>query len=150
MSHKPIASSPAAYMRQIEEINENLLDLEEVAHLLTPRHKERLRKMAGPLEDNDLFTVDDVSEQYALVKKLRARVLDNEGELLEGFDPRALSTFITSLNTTITLFLKNQATIDHLKEVNFLQDAINEVVKDFSPEDQRKFYRRLEELRNAN
>lgn len=147
---RPIANSPAAYLNQLDEINENLLDLEEVAHLLTDRHKDRLRKLAGPLKDKELFTIDDVSEQYALVKKLRARVLDNEGELLEGFDPRALSTFITTLNTTITLFLKNQATIDHLKEINFLQEAVNSVVKDFPQEEQRKFYRKLEEIRSGN
>lgn len=147
------AYSPADYHRVQESIRDVLSELQQVAPALSDTHRQEIAYMVGisgtGYESHDSFDVDQVTSQYALVKKIRSMVLDPQNNFHERTDAKALSALINAINGTITLFFKNQEKIDNLKEMRNMREAVITAVKDLPAEAQETFFKRLEELRDS-
>jgi hypothetical protein len=123
-----------------------IADLEEMKSVLLPKHHERIRKVLPKPPASSLFGVDEVTKQYELVKMIREQVLDAEGNFLAELEPRVLASLVSSINSLISLFLKNSEKLDKMREIEDTQIALTEIVSEFSKEDQVKFFTRLDQL----
>lgn len=133
-----------------EDLENNVLDIEEHRALLSNHQLRRLAAVCKtPTKKQDTVSIDDVVAQFNLVRRLRDRMVDENDTLLDGVEAKDLRALISAITSFITLYLRQQAAIDHLLEIRHLHDAINTVVKDFSPEDRARFYKRLEELKHV-
>ena len=152
------AYSPADYYKVNDAINDLINDLRQVAPALSDSHKLEIMAVAGiPSVFHSIgktqtglvqYDVNEVVQQYKMVKLLQSKVLTNNGDILVGTDAKSLSALINSINSTIALFLRNQEKIDHLKAMKTMQEAVIGAVKDLPPETQATFLKRLNELRS--
>jgi hypothetical protein len=148
--NSPVIGTRSDYLRSLDEINDCILDLEEMQDLLGPNHKKRLRKLVANELDETVFTVDEVEKQFALVRKIRDQLVAADGHLLEDVDVKTISALISSSSSLISLYLKNQAMIDHLKEVATLREAVTHAIKELDRESQTKFFTKFDELVKTN
>ena len=141
----PVIGSHAAYHRNILEIDNLITDLQEYSSLFTPQHKTTLRRLVG--EDTpSVMTVDEIQKQFELVKKIRDQIIDPSGKLLDGVEVKVIAALVSSLSSLISLFLKNQEKIDHMKEVSHLKVSVIEAVSGLDADTQSKFFAKLDEL----
>jgi hypothetical protein len=142
----PLIGSKADYLRNVEEINDCILDLEEMAAFITPEQKKRLLKMIGDEGSGLDFTVDEVEKQFTMVRKIRDQLVAHDGRLLEDVDVKQISALISASSSLISLYLKNQALIDHLKEVSSLREAVTVAIRELDRDSQMKFFNKFDEL----
>lgn len=141
----PIVGSHAIYHKNLKEIDEIIVDLQEYSTLFTPEHKNKLRNLVGSNEPAQM-TVDDVQQQYELVKRIRDQIVDGSAILREGTDVRSLTSFVSASNSLISLFLKNQQTFNHIKESEDLKEAVLWALRDLEPAIHTRFFNKLDEL----
>lgn len=141
----PAIGSKSDYLKAVDEINDCIHDLEEMRTFLNDTHRGRLKKLIGhDLEDEIDFNVDEIEKQFIMVKKIRNQLVSDDGRLLEGAEVREISALISASNSLITLFLKNQSMIDHLKEVALLREAVTHAIKELDKESQTKFFNKFD------
>lgn len=141
----PAIGSKSDYMKALDEINDCIHDLEEMSGFLNTNHRNRLKKLIGhDLDDEIGFTVDEVEKQFIMVKKIRDQLVQDDGRLLEGTEIREISALISASNSLIALYMKNQAMIDHLKEVALLREAVTYAIKELDKESQAKFFNKFD------
>lgn len=142
----PIVGSKSDYLRNIDEINDCLLDLEEMSMFLTPEHRKRLKKLIVNEADNTMFGVDEVEAQFIMVKNIRDRLVSSDGHLLEEADVKQISALVSASNSLISLYFRNQGLIDHLKEVAVLREAVTVAIRGLDKEDQMKFFTTFDKI----
>lgn len=140
-----IIGNHAEYNKSLAEIDDCVADLEELQGLLTVSHKRRLKALVGK-EESQRLTITEVDKQFALVKKLRDQVIDNQGNILDDAGVRELASLVSSINALIGLFLKNESLIDHAREKYNLQEAVLHAISGLSKEEQALFFERMGEL----
>ena len=142
----PIVGSKSDYLRNLDDINDSLLDLEEMSMFLTPEHKKRMRKLVVDQTDETMFGVDEVEAQFLMVKKIRDRLVSSDGHLLEEADVKQISALVSASNSLISLYFRNQGMIDHLKEVSTLREAVTVAIRELDRDAQAKFFNTFDRI----
>lgn len=142
----PTTNSAASYHVAVEELNSIIVDLEEHSSLLTNKQKATLLRLSGHNPADNVVSVNQVQKQYEMVLLIRDRLLDEDGELLEGIETRALASFSASVNSLIQLFLRNKDKMDHMREIEHLRAAVIQAVETLDKPAQVRFFQRFDEL----
>lgn len=153
---QPPRFSAQDYHKVQAEVEDLLAHFKDFAPAMTEDQKARALSYMGIVQPYEVlqrnashatYDVDQVSAQYALVQKIRQMVLDPANNFTERTDAKGLSALVNAINGTISLFMRHQESLDSLKEMRIMREAIIEAVKDLPNEVQDKFFRRLEQLR---
>ena len=140
-----LTTTMADYHNNLRVIDELIDDLQELSSLFTTAHKRRLQSVVGNVS-TEVLTVDEVTKQYELVKKVRDQIVDNNCELLDGVEPRVIAALISSINSLISLYLKNEEKIDHIKKAYDMYQAVVFAISEQDKETQTRFFAKLDEL----
>ena len=152
----PAAFSPHDYYRVQQAIEEAFEELKAVAPALTTEQKlkaaqildiDYLASAVMPIDTLESFGIDEVSAQFALVKLLRDQVLSSNGRILEESSTKDVTSLINAINSTISLFMRAQEKIDHLREMQRMREATIVAMKEMPMEVQTKFFQYLDTFR---
>ena len=139
-----------------QRIEEVLTDLHSVSSALTLADRTRIHSMLNiedmtytPGEIRANMDVDEVTRQYLLVLKIRNMVLDPNQQIAKGDDVKALSSLVSSINSLISLWIRSQEKVDHMREVSHMREAVIAAISEQSAEVREIFFAKLKELENA-
>ncbi len=146
--------SPADYHKVQDAISDVLDDLRQIAPALNDAQRETVLNITGaramsvssdgrPIQ----YDVDQVTEQYRMVQIIREKVLSAGNIIAENASAKDLSALVNAINSTISLFMRHQTTMDHLKEMRIMREATILALKGLPEDVISEFFRRLEELR---
>ena len=147
-----------ADINKIRDLVDNTLnDLYHVASVLTIEDRVRIHQILG-IEDllegcspasGVNLDIDEISQQYQLVMKIRNMVLDPSNQIAKGTDVKALTSLTASIGSLMGLWLRSQDKIDHLKEIAHMREAVIHAINDQPAVVRERFFSKLEEL-NSN
>ena len=138
--------SPADYYQAQEDINDIINNLYSYRTQLSPKHMDMLRVLCAKDDSSDFLTVDEVTKQFQMVKKLRNTLLDHDNNIMINADAKGLSALISSINSLISLFIRSQDKINHMKEVADLREAVLTAVSTLPQEARQIFLDKLDSL----
>ena len=128
-----------------QAVKEILADLRDIAPALTTTDKVEVANICKLSNASEYLSANEIESQYRLVQKLRDKVMTSS-EILTTNSARDLSALVTSLNSFISMYLRNQEKINHLQKLSNLREAVVDAIKDLGPDVTKKFYEKLSQF----
>ena len=107
---------PGAHASLMRDISDNINALAMHKEFLSSDHIREIKSLIASDIDFEIMNVNEVQKMYEMVKMIRNRVLDGDNNLVSGARIQDISTLVSSVNSLISLFIKHQATFDHIAE----------------------------------
>jgi hypothetical protein len=140
------AFDPKDYDRVQESIKECIYELRDLAPALSTQQKIEITRLIGFQSGQDVMTIDEVTQQYQLVLRIRDMVLDPDNSINEKTDPRGLTALVNAISNLINLFLRHKDKIDHMKEIAHMREAVVTAMGGQSVDVRKMFFDKLDEL----
>lgn len=137
---------PGAYQSLMRDISDNINALVMHKDFLDSMHIRQIKELISSDLDFEIMNVNEVQKMYEMVKMIRNRVLTADGSLISGARVQDISSLVSSVNSLISLFIKHQATFDHIAENAKLKECVVIALKELPVTAQERFYTRLAEL----
>lgn len=137
---------PGAYATLMRDIRDSINALAMHKEFLNSDHIREIKTLIASDIDFEIMNVNEVQKMYEMVKMIRNRVLDHDNNLVSGARIQDISTLVSSVNSLISLFIKHQATFDHIAENAKLKECVIIALKGLPVDAQERFYNRLAEL----
>lgn len=93
----------------------------------------------------DFDLASEVNEQIKVVRALRKKVLDENGDIAEGYGARDAKELVASANTLLGNLMKFHDKIINQNRMRLIEQATVEAVKTLPDEQQEVFFSKLQE-----
>lgn len=137
---------PQAYHQIADDLKDCMITIVTYSALLTEEQlasmKAIIRRNGGTID----FTVDEVTRQYQVFRRMQEQVSDVDGNLIASASIKDVSSVIASMNSLIGLFLRAQKEIDSVKQEADLKEAVLSAIGGLDAGSQAMFFKRLEEF----
>lgn len=140
------AFAPVDYHKVQTAINDCIADIHELLPAFSKDQKMQLQRLIGGVSDATIMGIDEVTNQYQLVLRIRDMVLDGDDHFYESTTAKDLSALVNSISNLISLYLKHQVKLDQLRDIAVLREAVVDAVRELPMDVQTKFFAKLEEL----
>lgn len=138
----PLIGSLSDYHKIQQTLDEYIVSISEYGKFLSADQRKILKRLSGNFEEQKL-TIDQVQQQYQLVKKIQSQIVDQDCRLLDGVDVRTIAALVSSINSLISLFLKSSAQMDYQKEFADFKEAVIHAIDSLDEPTRNKFYAKM-------
>lgn len=117
---------------------------------LNSQQKERLANMLSQSETDEFDIHKEIKSQYVLIQAIRADLLNPNGTMREGMEPKEIQTIIGLFNSFMNLYLRSMERLDRDKELSQIEAAVRKAMEEAPADIQDTFLRTLEGYLESN